>query len=120
MLVYNYRWRISRIKKRIFDGNLQSYDPLDGKMSVRFQPDADLLKSYQQNTISGVKIKINMDWKVSAMDAQVSTSAAVAELTAQNSMPKDPAMQFENTAASKPKRKERTPKETIFVESEQQ
>jgi hypothetical protein len=81
MLVYNYRSRISRIKKRFFDASLQSYDPEDGKMSLKIQPDADILKSYQQNTISALKIKVNMEWKDSPMVSQVSANAVQVEMT---------------------------------------
>jgi hypothetical protein len=69
-----YISRISKVRKRFFEGNLVGFDEASNLMNVQFSPDNDIVEEYKAENLVQTKIKIGFEWKadiskISAIDS---------------------------------------------------
>jgi hypothetical protein len=58
-----YISRISKVRKRFFEGKISGFDSDAKLISLQFYPDEDLLKAYTSQNLVSSKIKIGIEWK---------------------------------------------------------
>jgi hypothetical protein len=58
-----YFSRISKVRKRFFDGKISGFDSETNLINLQFSPDEDVLHAYNGQNLVNSKIKIGIEWK---------------------------------------------------------
>jgi hypothetical protein len=71
-----YRSRITKIRKRFFDGEITSYDDSSSVMNLQIKPDFDVSSACKAQNLINPKIKVSIEWK-SDLEVNIASTPTV-------------------------------------------
>jgi hypothetical protein len=82
-----YLSRISKVRKRFFEGKISGFDSDAQLINLQFSPDADILSAYHGENLVNSKIKIGIEWKSDKLPEEAVRRSSFAEVITTSAIP---------------------------------